>query len=110
MQVTLKLASGEKLRTVVAIRISEHFAVHPTRFMDPDEAHRYCWTATHIASGFAAISAVPLEIAVACALELQSIGNWNFKKSSSGRELNGATTWGLCGEIRRKYLLQAVAR
>jgi hypothetical protein len=107
MQVTLKLASGEKLRTVIAIRISDHFAVHPTPLMDPDAANPDHWTATHIVSGLAAISDVPLDIATACALEMQSIGNWNFRKSSDGPKLNGATTWGLCGEIRRKYLLAA---
>lgn len=85
-----------------AVRVTPHFAVHPTPYSD-GATDQLCWSATHIASGFAAISEVCLPAAVAAAIEFEQAGvDWDYDEQLHLAESN-PSAWKACKAIRRKF-------
>lgn len=92
---------GPNTMAIDAVRITQHFAVHPTPHIT-GEFQPQSWSATHIASGLAALSNVPLALAVEGAIAFESIGaDWDFDDQSEGRKKNLAV-WRRCGDLSRK--------
>jgi hypothetical protein len=96
---------GDEIHRVHAIRISRHFAVHPTVYAN-DATDPSRWSATHVPSGMSLISAVPLAIAVAAGLELEPAADWDFFDQEEGMRLN-RSAWLRCGEIRKWFKAEA---
>lgn len=105
LDMTIKGWFGPKRSSIHAVKITEHFAIHPTPHVD-QRFLRDCWSATHVGSGLAVVLDVPLTVAVDAAIAFEKIGaDWEFTDQAKGQKMNGAY-WLQCGRLAREIKRQ----